>query len=167
MSVIYITEDGCEVCVNSNRIVVKNKSGECRNIPLETVEGITIIGKSQMTTGAIQVCLTNGIPIAFLSKGGKYFGRLVSTGHARPGIQRLQAKYYNSEFAMNLAKNLIHAKVRNQLVLMRRYARNKSVEIADCEKGVLLNLQKVTVTASFSKLMGYEGQCARYYFEGL
>ena len=48
MSVIYITEDGSEVGVNSNQVVVKNKSGEVRNIPVETIEGITIIGNKML-----------------------------------------------------------------------------------------------------------------------
>ena len=43
---------------------------------MNTLDGITILGKSQLTTQMVEYCLTNGIAVSYFSKGGKYFGRL-------------------------------------------------------------------------------------------
>ena len=48
------------------------------SIPVNTLDGITILGKSQLTTQMVEYCLTNGIAVSYFSKGGKYFGRLES-----------------------------------------------------------------------------------------
>ena len=47
--------------------------------------------------------IKNGIDVVYYSKGGKYFGRLSSTGHVNVERQRLQCKLYKSDFALGLS----------------------------------------------------------------
>lgn len=41
-----------------------------------------------MTTQCAEECMSRGIPVSYFSKGGKYFGRLISTGHVNVSRQR-------------------------------------------------------------------------------
>ena len=79
MSMVVIDESGAVVGIENNRLTIKCRDG-LRSFPIETIDSITILGHSQMTTACIQHCLAYGIPVSFLSRGGKYFGYLQSTG---------------------------------------------------------------------------------------
>lgn len=50
MSYLYVNEDGVTVGIEANRCVARYKDGMIKYIPIETVEGIVIMGKSQLTT---------------------------------------------------------------------------------------------------------------------
>jgi CRISPR-associated protein Cas1 len=167
MSLLYVNESGCTVGIEENRCVVKYPDGMKKIIPIETLEGITIMGKSQVTTQCIQECLLRGIPISYFSKGGKYFGRLKSTGHINASRQRKQSALYESPFAVDLSKRIISAKLKNQTVVLRRYEKSVKIPVGEQLKMLRICREKVTYCNSIAELMGYEGQGAKAYFDGL
>lgn len=130
MSVLYIAENGAMLGVEGNRLTVKYKDGLLRSIPIETIEGITLLGKNQLTTQCMETCMEMGIPVSFFSRG-RYFGRLMSTGYVKAHLQRKQTSLYESEFAVGLSKRLISAKITNQIVVLRRYAKSKNNNVDD------------------------------------
>ena len=167
MSLLYINEDGAIIAVNVNRMTVKYSDDLLRSIPIETVENITILGQSQLTTQCIKICLEKGIPVAFFSKGGRYFGRLYSTGHVNVALQRKQSSLYENEFALHISKRLISAKLRNQIVILKRYEKSTGVDISSQLQMMRICRQKVLDCKGLPELMGYEGQGAKAYFNGL
>ena len=90
-------------------------NGMKRTLPIETVESITLLTKAQVSTSCIESCLKRGIPVSFFSKNGRYFGRLLSTGHVNTELQRKQCALYDTDFALALARKIIRAKTKNQL----------------------------------------------------
>ena len=167
MSLLYVNEDGASIGIDGNRVVIKYQNGLLRSVPVETVEGITVLGQSQLTTQCIKTCLDRGIPVSFFSKGGKYFGRLQSTGHVNAARQRQQSILYEKEFALKLAKRLIEAKLKNQIVVLRRYEKSTEISVGEQIKMLRICRQKAENSKSNSELMGYEGQGAKAYFDGL
>ena len=81
MSLLYVNENGALIGIEGNKCVAKYKDGMKTFIPIESLEGITIMGQSQVTTKCMEECMMRGIPVTYFSKGGRYFGRLISTGH--------------------------------------------------------------------------------------
>ena len=142
MSLLYINEDGAVVGVDGNRLTVKYSNGLLRSVPMETVDSITILGQSQLTTQCIKTCLEKGIPVAFFSKGGKYFGHLQSTGHVDAALQRKQSALYETDFALNLSKRLVSAKLRNQIVVLRRYEKSRGIDVSEQIKMMRICRQK-------------------------
>lgn len=57
MSLLYVNEDGAVIGLEANRCMIKYKDGLKRSIPIESLEGVTILGKSQVTD-----CLYGRIP---------------------------------------------------------------------------------------------------------
>ena len=167
MSLLYIDENGAIIGIENNRITVSCKNGLKRSLPIETLEGITLLGKAQLTTQCMEEVLKKGIPVSFFSKGGRYFGRLVSTGAAKPELQRRQSRLYNEEFALELSKRIIRAKIKNQMVLIRRYSNNTNVEISENIKYMRIALEKIAMVESIPELIGYEGMAAKEYFRAL
>ncbi len=167
MSVLYIVENGALLGVESNRLTVKYKDGLFRTVPIETIDGITLIGKNQLTTQCMERCMEMGIPVSFFSKGGKYFGRLMSTGHIKASLQRKQARLYDTEFAVELARRLIKAKISNQITVLRRYAKSKQIDVDTQIFNMQNSKRKLEECSTVSEIIGYEGTAARSYFEGL
>ena len=167
MSYLYVTEQGATISVEGNYVRVGIKEGQCRKVPIETLESISIFGHSQMTTQCTVECLQRGIPVAYYSRRGNYFGYLQSTGHIRAERQRMQASLYDTEFAVELAKRIIEAKIHNQEVLVRRYQRNTSCELKEEMKQISLSAGKIANCTTIEQIMGYEGIAARNYFQCL
>ena len=167
MSYLYVTEQGAAISIDGNYVKVKTKDGAYRKVPIETLESVSIFSHSQMTTQCTVECLTRGIPVAYYSRTGKYFGQLESTGHIRAERQRMQAALYESDFAVELAKRIIEAKIHNQEVLVRRYLRNSSCKADEELKLLSVSAKKIASCNSIEQIMGYEGTAAKNYFKCL
>lgn len=167
MSLLYINENAATIGIEENRCVVKYSDGLKRMVPIETLESITIMGHAQMSTQCVQECLKRGIPVAYFSKGGTYFGRLQSTGHVNAERQRKQAALYESDFAIELSRRIISSKLKNQIVVLKRYEKSKKYSVEQQLKMMRICREKLSSCRTIPEIMGYEGQGAKAYFEGL
>ena len=111
ISYLFVDDDGAYIGYEGNYVTVKHKSGMLTKVPVETVEAIYLFSSVQVTSQCVIQCLQRGINISYYSKGGAYFGRLQSTNHINVSRQRKQAKLADSEFSLNLQKELLKAKL--------------------------------------------------------
>ena len=168
MSYLYVCEHGATIGISDNRFQIKYKNELLKSIPAETLEVIEIFGKVQMTTQCMEECLKKGITVIFYSGNGSYFGRLISTNHVNVSRQRKQAELAkNFEFNMTFCRNIINAKISNQIVVLRRYARTREVDVRNDVKEMQYILTKLENCTSTEQIMGYEGLAARKYFKTL
>lgn len=167
MSQVYIDENGAQIGIEGNRLTIKYKNGDVRSFPIETIESIIMMGKSQLTTQCMEKCMSKGIPVAFFSKGGRYFGRLMSSGHVKPELQRKQSSLYDTDFAFELSKKIIKAKIQNQTVVLRRYAKSRGLDLSKMVISMKNDVKHIDNVKNIQELMGYEGNSAKTYFRGL
>lgn len=167
MGFLYVNESGAVIGVEGNRCTVKYKGGMKKLIPIESLEGITILGQSQVTTQCLEECMARGISLSYFSKGGKYFGRLHSTGHVNTARQRKQCALYDTDFAVQLSRKIISAKLKNQSVVLKRYEKSKNLNLLEEQKMLAICRRKVMECDSIPEIIGFEGQGAKYYFRGL
>jgi CRISPR-associated endonuclease Cas1 len=167
LSYLYVTEQGATIGISDNRFQVKYKDGLLKSVPIETLEIIEVFGKVQITTQCLEECLKKGINIIFYSTNGSYYGRLISTSHVNVKRQRLQADFgKNDVFKLAFSKRVIDAKIKNQIVIIRRYARNKEINIERSIDEMQYMLRKIKNQCStIDQLMGYEGAAAKIYFK--
>lgn len=167
MSQVYIDENGAQIGTEGNRLTIKYRNGDVRSFPIETIESIIMMGKSQLTTQCMEKCMNKGIPVAFFSKGGKYFGRLMSSGHVKPELQRKQSALYDTDFAFELSRKIIKAKIQNQTVVLRRYAKSRDLDLSGLIVSMKSDIKHIDNVKNIPELMGYEGNSAKTYFKGL
>ena len=168
MSYLYVCEQGATIGIGENRFQVKYKDGMIKSIPAETLEVIEVFGKVQVTTQCIGECLKRGIDILFYSTNGAYFGRLISTSHVNVQRQRKQAELdKNLEFKLAFSRRIIEAKIRNQIVVLRRYARTAGRDISRSVVEMQNMYKKLERAVSVEQIMGYEGTAAKIYFREL
>lgn len=168
MSYLYVTESGAVVGIDGGYFVVSYKNGMTHKIPKETLESAALFGNVSVTTPCIKEFLKKGITVSYFSEKGAYFGRLESTGHKN--IKRLKNQIYLSddeEFSLGISKKIVFAKINNQIVLLRRYARNNVFDVQDEIKMMKSVLKEVNSAKSVEAVMGYEGTAARNYFKGI
>lgn len=169
MSYLYVAEQGATIGISDNRFQVRCKDSLIKSIPAETLEIIEVFGKVQITTQCLEECLKRGVNILFYSMNGSYYGRLISTSHVNVHRQKMQAEICKNEgFKLKFSKNIIDAKIRNQIVILRRYARNGENDIRQPVTEMQNMLKKIESRCDdIEQLMGYEGACARIYFHTL
>lgn len=168
MSSLYVNEQGAVLGLEGGYFQVKLKDGTLRKIPKETLESVTVFGNITITTPCYRECLQRGIPVNYFSSSGAYFGKLSSTRHENPF--RLKKQIYmtdDSSFCLALSKKIIHAKISNQLVLLRRYKRSTGINIEKQIQRIEIARKKIAICSTIEMLMGYEGSAAREYFSAL
>lgn len=168
MSFAYITEEGAYIQKRGGNFVV-GRNRECvMEIPVEALEGLTLVDGVQVSSRAMIEFLRLGIPVTWLSRGGYFFGRLESTRHVNVFRQEQQVLLKGSFFYLNLAKKVIVAKAHNQLTLLRRYNRTAALPEVSAAIDEMLVLHRHIFRCSTSeRIMGYEGAIAKIYFRAL
>lgn len=168
MSYLYVCEQGASIGLADNRFQVKYRDGMVKSIPAETLEVIEVFVKVQITTQYIEECLKRGVNILYYSTNGAYYGRLISTNHVNVQRQRLQAERTKDlDFRIAFSKRLIDAKIRNQIVVMRRYARHGNYNVERSVVEMQNMYKKLENAKSIEQVMGYEGTAAKTYFREL
>ena len=169
MTSLYLTEDGVHLTLKDNRIVVKKSSDVLKEISLERVDNIVLVGNISMTSPLSIELLEREIPVNWLSSTGKFYGRLEPTTRVNIARQREQFRRADDDkFSLELAKTFIIGKVKNCQVVLRRYNRNFDFEdvqenIDELKRYVI----KISEAESVEQLLGYEGNCAKLYFKSL
>ena len=96
MSFAYITEKGATISKKDGRFVVGRNHETLLEIPEETLEGLVLIGRIQVSAEAMVSLLEQGIPVTWLSHTGKYYGRLTPTTHVDVFRQQKQVQLQKS-----------------------------------------------------------------------
>jgi len=168
MSYLYVSEKGASINFQQNYFVVSYKDGMTRQIPAETLESVALFGNIQVTTPCMQQLLERGIPVTYFSTGGKYFGRLESTKHINIARQKKQIFLSeDADFCVAFSKQIIDAKIRNQVVIINRYIRSAQVTLDDEIMQMKNSIRKLPECKEKNEIMGYEGMASRAYFRAI
>jgi len=62
------------------------------------------------------------------------------------------------------SQKIIMAKIKNQTVILKRYARHREMDVSRDVKQMLYVCGKIEQSSSISQIMGFEGYAARLYF---
>lgn len=168
MSYLYVSEQGASIKAEGGYFVVVYKGGMIKKIPSETLEYIAVFGNVQLTTQAIKKCFQNGVVVNFFSSNGSYFGRLDSTKNCNISRQRNQFSVSRDvEFCRKISAKIILAKIHNQRVILERYIKTQTPELAEALKQIRNAENKIHGCMDLDQIKGYEGIAARYYFQAL
>ncbi len=90
MQTLYISQPGCSVSLDQETILVKQNGDLLSTIQLPLIEQILVFGSSQVTTQTVQACLKRNIPIAYLSRMGRCYGRVLPIEKRFPRVVMFQ-----------------------------------------------------------------------------
>jgi len=169
MTTLYLIEQGSYLKVKNQQFQVYYQEALKISVPVNRVSHILIFGCCNVSEGAVKISLQRRIPIMFLSQKGYYFGRLQAEGMAEIDYLSKQVELsQDPAFILEQARSIVMAKLRNSRILLLRLNRQEKTELATRAIGQLAEfLEKVERGDSRESLLGYEGQGARVYFQGL
>ncbi|MBS3090133.1 CRISPR-associated endonuclease Cas1 [Candidatus Pacearchaeota archaeon] len=170
---LIVNEFGAYLSKKENRFVIKTKEKE-EEYSADQVDQIIISSPSSLSEGVVKLATEKNIDIVFTSFYGKPFARIYPcTLGGTTLTRREQAKAYFDERGIILVKEILKAKLKNQLFLIKRLSktRNKifSPEIQILEEN-LIKIDKINdknIDSIRDILLGYEGYGASVYFQCL
>jgi CRISP-associated protein Cas1 len=164
MRTLYVSKQGCYITLKAENIIIKQGETIQGEVQLPLLEQILIFGKSQITTQVIRTCLWRNIPIAYLSRMGYCYGRLMPIERGYRQLSRYQQNLTEIERLL-VARKIIQAKLKNsRTFLMRQQRRNPSTSADIAIKSLEILLQKVGESETIERIMGLEGAGAAQYF---
>lgn len=171
LTILYITESGIRAGIQDNQFVVLTQDGLKKSIPIQKLEAVVVISKCTLSSSCICQLLNLGIPVTYISSKGLFYGRLESTRHVNIARQRKQFRCGEShEFCLQIAKKIIAAKIHNQIVILKRYAKNNlnlSVQVQPELEKMAQSQYKITDCKDIEQILGHEGVASRIYYQVL
>lgn len=164
MRTLYVSQQGCYVSLQQETLIVKQGETVRAQVQLPLLEQILIFGKSQVTTQVIRTCLWRDIPIAYLSRMGYCYGRVMPIERGYRQLSCYQQQLSPVERLIT-ASAIVQAKLKNSRVLLRRQRKRRESELLEqvLQRLDYLALQAVEAD-SLERLMGFEGAGAVQYF---
>jgi CRISPR-associated protein Cas1 len=163
MQSLYVSMQGCYVGLAQELLVVKQGQVVLQEVQLPLLEQVLIFGKSQVTTQAIRECLRRDIPIAYLSRMGFCYGRVMAIGRGYRQLVRYQQNLSLMDRLL-MARQMVRAKILNGRTLLMRQGR-KGVDGLDVVVQSLDYLaDRALLVADVESLLGVEGSAAAAYF---
>lgn len=167
MTVLYVKEQGAIIQKQSERILISKNRKNLLELPLDNIEGITVIGNIQITAPSIRSLMEKGIDISYFSFSGKYLGSTTSDSSKNIFLRLAQYNLYqdlNQRTA--LAKKIVLNKISNQIQLLHSHRwENDHASIQEDLKQLELLLQKAGLAGTSNELMGFEGKASNIYFQ--
>lgn len=164
MRTLYVSRQGCYITLKGETLIIKQGETIHGEVQLPLLEQILIFGKSQITTQAIRTCLWRDIPIAYLSRMGYCYGRLMPIARGYRQLSRYQQQLTAIERLL-VARQIVQAKLKNsRTFLLRQQRRNPSETAEIAIKSLEVLGQKSGEAETIERLMGLEGAGAAQYF---
>lgn len=167
MRSLYISQQGCYLSLKQEQVIIKHGQTILDQVQMPLLEQILILGKSQVTTQLIRACLWRDIPIVYLSRMGRCYGRIVPIERGYRNLARRQLLLSEVD-RLSVAKAIVQAKLRNsRVILQRQRRRGVADEIDSAIRGLKYLSYRADQATSTEQLMGFEGAGAVSYFAAL
>jgi CRISPR-associated protein Cas1 len=155
--------NGTRIGVRGAAMQVTEADGtKAQDIPLASVESLSLLGPVQISTQALHTLADRCIPVAFLSGAGRLVAVVDPLDSVSAATRANQVRRFDlPSTSLGLARALVAAKIRNQRTLLLRNSESISPLVLD----QLAEQACATEAAgSLDAVRGHEGQAAALYF---
>lgn len=159
---VVAQENGSKVGVRGECMVIANEKSK-KEVPLASVDSLSLLGNVQISTQAVKTLSEQGIPVAYLSAAGRMIAFIDPLDSVSSLVRRKQVHVLEDPSkSLELAKALIVAKITSQRKMLQRNAsqidpvvlRSLEFQAEECER-----------SKTIDALRGHEGYAAAIYFE--
>ena len=166
---LHVVSPKARIGRSANTIVVTVED-DIQKLPIEDLDSVVIHGSGQMTTQALHLCSSRGIPVQWYSMGGKFMAGTQSvSGRVRQRIRQFAA-LSDPKICLELTRTTVQAKVESQLRYLMRATRGnearRDVTTASLDR-IRQTLARLPAATSLDTIRGLEGQAAKAYFAAI
>ena len=160
---LYLNTPGLHVGKSHEILQVRDKKTLLQEARINDVNHIALFGNIQISTQAIQTLCQADIPVSYFSMGNWFYG--ITRGHSLKNVFLRIEQFRQAalpEFSLQLARLLIHGKIRNHRTLLMRNHIEPPAPTLLRMKEAANNCLEAT---SLESLLGIEGAAASLYFQ--
>lgn len=161
---VVAQRQGTRVGVRGATLRVTESDGTtAQEIPLASVESLSLLGSVQISTQSLHTLSDRKIPVAFLSAAGRLVSLVDPLDSVSAETRRNQVRRFDQPAScLALSRQLIASKIRNQRTLLVRNGSSVPKPVLDALAAQALAAEQAV---SIDSLRGHEGQAAALYFE--
>ncbi len=168
LNTLYITNPDAFIRKEGMTFVVEVQDKKALQAPVSTIENIVCFGFKPITPALMAFCAENNIGISYCSSTGKFLARVYGEQTGNVLLRKTQYAIADSEEkSLELARNIVAAKIANSRSVLMRHIRNHGdtgTKLNDAINNLAQKLQLVESAESLEKLRGHEGEVAAIYF---
>ncbi len=159
---LYVTGFQLSVGKSGDRLQIKEKGQLIQEARLNDVSQVNLFGPISITGAAVQLLCQSEKPIAHFSMGGWFHGMTTGLGLRNVFLRRDQFRRADdAAFCLDVARDLVSTKIRNQRTLLQRNHVEPSAQSLDRLKRLARRAQSAS---ALEELLGVEGTAAAIYF---
>ncbi|MBW2030055.1 MAG: CRISPR-associated endonuclease Cas1 [Deltaproteobacteria bacterium] len=168
MAVAYVLEQNTFIRLEGERFIIQRKRDILHTLHIYKLDQLVLFGNVSITPPALQRLLSEGIDTIFMSRNGKYKGRLQPPLSKNITLRCDQFdKLRNNDFCLDMARAIVNGKIANmRTVLMRLNRSREGLGLEDHIIQVKNLLGRVPDATDLDSLRGLEGKASAVYFEG-
>lgn len=164
---VYITEPGCFLGRNGDALEIRRDGRPIETIPLRRVADICVLAPASFSSGLVQKCAGQGIPLVFTLESGYHVASLTPDSRRHHAVAEAQCLHY-ARLApterLILAKAFATQKIENYKTLIAARYRAGTGELL---AGLDRTIAAIEETGDTEAIRGHEGHAARLIFEAL
>ena len=166
MKSLYVMEPGAKLVKEGRRVRVKSEHSKGEAVRPEDLNQCVLLGGVGLSGPAVQSLLRSGCEVVFLSRHGRFLGRL-NSGLSKNVVLR-QGQYElvrEPESRLRLARRFVSGKLANQRrLLLRHQKRHPAESVARAAGSIRRSMTAVGRATDADVLRGVEGSAAAAYF---
>lgn len=170
LNTLYITTENAYLALDGENVVVQCEGNTLGRLPIHMIDGIIAFGYIGASPALMGKCAEMNKSLVFLKPSGRFLAKVTGKSYGNILLRRAQYRICDDETrSLNIAKNIIAAKLSNCSAVLNRAVRDHALRI-DAAKFAQIGtvLQKGKISAyhaqSADSLRGLEGECASLYF---
>lgn len=168
MGIAYVLEQNASVNREGERLLIKKDGAVLHTLHAFKLDHLVLFGNVFLTPAAVSYLLQLGVDTVFMSKNGRYRGRLQAPHGKNITLRREQfRKMEDRDFALETARAIVQGKIGNlRAVVLRLNRSREGLALEDHILSLKQLAEKAGQAEDLDSLRGYEGRSAVLYFEG-
>lgn len=133
LNTLYVQTQGTDLRLEEDSIRVRlpDQPGH-RTLPLRRLDAIVVYGHINLSTELITRCAQDARPITWMSRSGRYLGRLDGSVKGNVLLRHAQHQAHaNTDIRLAISRNIVAAKIRNSRWVILRAARDAGPDSAE------------------------------------
>ena len=169
LSTVYVREHRAKISCRRGSLLVSSPDGKQR-VPLESIDGVILLGGAQITTDALGACVQRNVRVASLKRNGAI--RFVVGGPTGGNVHLRSALYAavsDSDHSLALSQAIVAGKLQNSRRVLNRWARDSrsasdSDQLTSRAEEIGARISRLMSARTADQVRGIEGDAARIYF---
>jgi CRISPR-associated protein Cas1 len=170
LNTLYVMHDQARVRLDHDTLVVEVDEEKALQVPILHLSGLTTFGNVLVSPGVVQRFCEDGRAIVFLSRSGRFVGRVFGPVSGNVLLRQAQYRTVDDEAAcISIARAIVAGKLQNSRSMLQRSARDSAKKRPGERLSEAANLLgqlivRLPTATELNEIRGIEGEGARAVF---